>query len=238
MIHLTVAAPMGIDSVFFSFIERLAVVNGHVCVDPPAQRLDEADHASWIDVMKRSNQHFFLIGYRYPPKYWIYLAQSSTTILLVADPDGVVRQLGAIAKGSSDPSECFSLDVAVDSIRPALEETISLASLMTVEGPSQSNLIAPAHSFCSHPRMAFSRVEQFFRDAGVDLSISCCDTFAQEAIPLIDQLGMVDHDTKQALQQLLLLDDSAPRRLSVVSRLFDYDHYVIDARRVDSLLAS
>ena len=43
MIHITVAAPMGIDSVFFSFIERLAMVNGHACVDPPAQQLDDVE---------------------------------------------------------------------------------------------------------------------------------------------------------------------------------------------------
>lgn len=221
MIHLTVAMPLGIDSVFFSFIERLAIQNGHFCVDPPAQNLDEETPLSWIDFMQRSAQHYFIIGYRYPPRYWSLLADRSASVLLISDPDGIVRQLESICINSYHSLTRDAILNAAHAIRPALEATISLASLMLSDESSQSTLMAPAHAFSMNPIMALSRIEKFYSQVAVNISEPSFETFANEAVPFIEQLKPVDSETKRWLQQYLLLEDTTPKRLSAVASFFD-----------------
>jgi hypothetical protein len=85
MIHLTVAPPLGIDSLFFNYVQRLAELNSHRCLDVPAEQLNSNWPSQWIETMSQSNEHHFLIGYRYPPHYWKELMQWSATVAVLAD---------------------------------------------------------------------------------------------------------------------------------------------------------
>ena len=52
--------------------------------------------------MQRSSNHHFLIGYRYPPRYWPQLVEQAKTVAVLADGDGIVKQVEHIHKQNLD----------------------------------------------------------------------------------------------------------------------------------------
>jgi hypothetical protein len=220
MIHLTVAMPMGIDSVFFSFIQRLAFQNGHVCLDPPAQSLIDPGDDCWIEEMRCSNQHHFLIGYRYPPANWKLLADHASTVCLLADPDGISRQIEDICKRQMREGRDGGLIANLHSIRHALEATISLTDLILSSPNQRTSLLLPASAFFSNPHHAFSRLERFYDLAGVDVRTSCSESFSMEAVPLLNKLQSAHEPIRREIHRLLTLEDSTPSRLRSVMTLF------------------
>ncbi len=220
MIHLTVAAPMGIDSVFFSFIERLAVQNGHLCVDPPAQQLDELEPGGWIEAMRSSSQHHFVIGYRYPPAYWKVLAESASTVCLLADPDGIARQVEHINKNSTDDHVDSELRSSVEAVRHALEATIELMELILTDDVCRAGIIPHAEAFLTYPHEAFQRLERFYSHCRVSVDTPCWKSFSDEAIPLFHQIRPADQLVRREIHRLLTLEEATPQRLKAVSALF------------------
>jgi hypothetical protein len=221
MIHLTVAAPLGIDSIFFSFVQRLAEQNGHVCVDPPAQQLDETKPAAWIESMKNSRQHHFVIGYRYPPAYWRTLAESASTVCLLADPDGIALQVEQIHQAGEAAENSADLRSAVQAIGHALEASIGLAEWILTEDDNQLKILPHATAFRSHPNDAFKRLEKFYLQAGVGMITSCSEGFSQEAQPLLDLTKAAREDIKLEIRRLLTLEGSSPIRIKATSAIFD-----------------
>lgn len=220
MIHFTVAAPLGIDSVFFSFIERLAVQNGHVCCDPPAQQQDEAEPSRWIEAMRRSAQHHFVIGYRYPPTYWKILAECASTVCLLADPDGISRQVEQIHTNHINAGGADELPTSIQAIRHALEATIGLAEWTLEDGAPRSCLIPPADAFIAQPKRAFTRLEKFYQDAGVAIHQSCSADFSEEALPLLLNVCSVGEDIRREIHRQLILEGATPQRLAATSAIF------------------
>lgn len=221
MIHLTVAAPMGIDSVFFSFIERLAVQNGHVCVDPPAQQLDEGEPASWIEVMRYSSQHHFVIGYRYPPSYWKMLAESASTVCLLADPDGIARQVQGLSTLNESRHIACDIQDSIEPIRHAIERTIELAEWIFTQNSLMLKILPPASAFITSPQEGFRRIEEFYRSAGVNLCKSCFANFSKEAIPLINLLQPASPAVLQEISRLLSIEQETPSRMNAISSILD-----------------
>ncbi len=229
MIHLTVAQPMGIDSVFFSFIQRLALQNGHGCVDPPAQQLDEPDPGAWIEGMKSSHQHHFVIGYRYPPSYWMRLVESASSVCLLADPDGISRQVESLQgsvvpdqhAGQSNPVRT-DWQEGIGMIRTALDATIALAECMVSAGHVPTQIIPHATAFFQHSSAAFQRLESFYLQSGVSIETSCWRNFSEEAQPLIRQLSPPVDSVRRELHRLLLLKDATPSRLEALAILFGH----------------
>ncbi|MEA5399459.1 hypothetical protein VB734_05325 [Synechococcus sp. BA-124 BA4] len=223
MIHITVAAPMGIDSVFFSFIERLAMVNGHACVDPPAQQLDDVEPREWIDEMIRSTKHYFLIGYRYPPLYWKTLVEQAGTVCLLADPNGVARQVEQIRLKQLDSGLDLDTSASIQLVRHAIDASIELAEWSFADDRSSRWIVAPAASFLRHPREGFTRLEHFYRNAGVAIPESCANQFSEEALPHLNSGYSPAHETVSEIRKLLTMGNATPRRLQAVSALF-YDY--------------
>lgn len=227
MIHLTVAQPMGIDSVFFSFIQRLALQNGHCCVDPPAQHLDEPEPGAWMEGMKNSNLHYFVIGYRYPPDYWKALAENSTTLCLLADPDGMARQVESIQKtitqdsmgADADPTTVNWLQ-SIDIIRTALDTTVELAEWILSTRTTPTQIIPHASAFLLYSKAAFQRLESFYHQTGVPIHTSCWKSFSEEAHPFMMQLSPPIESIRRELHRLLMLKDATPEKLEALAILF------------------
>jgi hypothetical protein len=220
MIHLSIALPLGIDSVFFSFIERLAVQNCHACLDPPAQGLDADESGDWISSLSRSRQHHFVIGYRYPPVYWKQLVAQSATVALLSDADGILRQVERISWKQQQAGSVTDLGKGLQGIRHALDALIEMAEWMLHEGAGSTTILPPAVAFMSHPMAAFRRLEDFYSQAGVPMTTSCWEGFAKEASPLLDQVQPVASDLRHVMQRQLTLEESTPSRLEALGALF------------------
>ena len=222
MIHLTVAAPMGIDSIFFNFVKRLAEQNGHVCLDPPAQQLDAVEPGVWIEGLKNSRQHHFVIGYRYPPIYWKALVENANTVCLLADPDGIARQVEQIHQHREESESSKDLRSSVQAIGHALEATIELTEWILSDRQSDTRVIPIASSFISNCKASFLRIEQFYRLAGVQIYTPCGEFFVDEIMPLLQQIQPVSSDVRGEIRRLLTLQDSTPARLDAVAALFSH----------------
>ncbi len=222
MIHLTVAAPMGIDSIFFNFVKRLAEQNGHFCLDPPAQHLDAADPAAWIDGLKNSRQHHFVIGYRYPPNYWKTLVQNANTVCLLADPDGIARQVEQIHQHRDEGESSNDLRSSIQAIGHALEPTVELTEWILNDRRPHARVIPSAASFLLNCIAAFGRLEQFYRLAGVQISTPCGESFGNEVMPMLQQLQPVSSEVRVEIRRLLTLQDSTPARLDAIAALFNH----------------
>lgn len=220
MIHLTVAAPMGIDSVFFSFIERLALLNGHVCVDPPAEHLDESEPLSWIEQMKLSHQHHFVIGYRYSPPYWEKLAEHSSTVCLVADPIGVARQVQRIQERESALDHNHGLEASIEFVRHALNRTIDLAEWILEAGNCIDKMIVPAQAFSRYPELSFQRVEKFYVQHGLCAKQSCFARFSHEASSLLQVESGQSTRVRDKILCSLSSDPVTPKKLQALELLF------------------
>jgi hypothetical protein len=223
MIHLSIALPLGIDSVFFSFIERLAVQNGHACLDPPALGLEADTPNDWISSLSRSRQHHFVIGYRYPPVYWKQLVAQSATVALLSDADGILRQVERIQRKEQVAGGVADLGTSLLGIRHALDALIEMAEWMLHEGAGTTTIFPPAVAFLAQPMAAFRRIEDFYSQAGVPMVTSCWEGFAAEAYPLLDQVQPVASDLRHAMQRQLTLEESTPSRLEALGALFHQD---------------
>jgi hypothetical protein len=222
MIHLIVAAPLGIDSIFFSFVQRLAEQNGHVCVDPPAQQLDSTEPGAWIEGMKNSRQHHFVIGFRYPPAYWRTLAESASTVCLLADPDGIARQVEQIHQAGEGAENPADLRGTVQTIGHALEATIELTEWILADKESQTRILPPAWAFQADSNAAFIRLEQFYQQANVKMATTWAESFSAEALPLLEQIQAASGDVRNEIHRLLTLQDASPGRLEAVATLFSH----------------
>jgi len=222
MIHFTVAAPMGIDSIFFSFVKRLAEQNGHKCVDAPLEQFDEKEPHIWIEELKRSRHHHFLIGYRYPPPYWRTLVQASSSICLVADPDGITRQVNQIHQNQKVGEKPRDIRSSFQAIEHALEATVDLIMWMN-EDCNNHNRVAPlASSFISDSIASFKRLELFYRLAGVEIKSSSAQNFSEEAMPLLQQIEPVSSNVRREIHRLLTLQRATPARLEAIGALFHH----------------
>lgn len=219
MIHLTVAAPLGIDSVFFSFIQRLAMQNDYVCVDPPAQQLDEAKPGEWIEAMSRSPLHHFVIGYRYPPHYWKQLVEHSATVALLADGDGIVRQVERIHMQETEDGEKKEINQSVQGILHGVEAMLEMTEWI-INGAEPTRLLPPAGAFLDNSGEAFHRLERFYLHAGVAFTSSCWQAFSTEAQPLLEQAQSPSPAVARQIQRLFSLEQSTPLRLKAVGVLF------------------
>jgi hypothetical protein len=219
MIHLTVAAPLGIDSIFFSFIQRLALQNGHVCVEPPAQQLDDPEPGGWIEAMSRSGQHHFVIGYRYPPHYWKKLVEHSATVALLADGDGIVRQVEHIHRQKAEDGEKKDVKQSVQVILHAVDAMLEMTEWV-LNGAEPTRLLPPAGAFQDHSGEAFQRLESFYQQAGVPFTSSCWQGFSTEAQPLLERIHSASPAVVREIQRLFSLEESTPSRLEAVGALF------------------
>lgn len=223
MIHLTVAAPLGIDSIFFSFIQRLAERNGHPCVDPPAQQLDPTELGGWIEAMRSSSQHHFVVGYRYPPPYWKQLVEHSATVALLADGDGIARQVERIHKQKAEDGELTDVKQSVQLILHAVDAMLEMTEWV-LNSAEPTRLLPPAGAFQDHSGMAFQRLEIFYQQAGVPLTFSCWQGFSAEAKPVLEQIQPASPAVLREIQRLFSLEESTPSRLKAVGVLFP-DHF-------------
>lgn len=219
MIHLTIAAPLGIDSLFFSFVQRLAVQNGHPCVDPPAEEFDAEEPELWIETLARSSRHHFVIGYRYPPSYWPQLVSHSTTVAVLVDGDGIARQVELIQRQEQDKSEGKEIEQCLQEIRHAVDSMVGLIEWLLDEA-NPTRLLPPEMAFQTDAGEAFRRVERFYQEAGVAICASCWQAFSKEAQPLLDQIQPASMDVRLAIQRLLSLEATTPTMLKAVEALF------------------
>ena len=221
MIHFTVAPPFGHDSVFFSFVERLAVLNGHICVDPPAQQLDEADPGPWIDSMKTSPDHYFLIGYRYPPIYYKALIQSSSSVCMLVDPEAVARHVEYVRETEAGHGNNPDLHSAIASIQNVLQMTTDLAEYLLEENTRCRSMNVPAYAVAIDPHNSFGRIEKFYESIGVPIHTMTSHDFAMEALPLIRQrYNSVGQQVLNEIRKYLLMGHATPQRLEAVTAIF------------------
>ena len=222
MIHLTVAPPLGIDSLVFSFVQRLAEQNGYQCVDVPAEHLDSDRPSHWIEQMGRSRQHYFLIGYRYPPSYWKQLAMAAATVAVVADGDGVTRQMQLIHQLEIDKGKTPEIKHCLEEIRHAVVSMVELTEWVLGEA-LPTRVLLPAPAFKIDSAESFRRLEFFYANAGVSMSSSCWQGFSEEAKPLLDQLNQVSTGIRDETQSLLCSENTSSSWLNAVRALFGDD---------------
>jgi hypothetical protein len=222
MIHFTVATPFGIDSIVFSFLKRLAALNGHACIDVPLEQLDEQNPQIWIEDLRRSRHHHFLVGYRYPPPYWKVLVQSADTVCLLADPDGIARQVSQIHQDQKEGELVKSLRSSVQAIEHALEATLNLVEWIIAQDKHHNYIIPTADSFMMDPSSSFYRLERFYQLAGVDIATSCRQAFGKEAMALLRQIEPVSADVSGEIHRLLTLQDVSPSRLAAICDFFGF----------------
>ena len=219
MIHLTVATPMGIDSLFFSYVQRLAQENGHGCIDPPADCLDEEKPGHWIKAMSQSSQHHFVVGYRYPPGYWKQLVEHAATVAVLVDGDGIARQLECMIRQEQERGEALELSQCLLGIRNALEAMVDITESMLGESVP-SRLLAPAMAFQADAEDAFSRLESFYREASVPIHTSCWPAFSREAQPFLDSIQPPSLNTKSEIMNILGRENPNPDRIASLRVLF------------------
>lgn len=221
MIHLTIATPLGIDSLFFSFVERLAVLNGHRCVNPPAEKLNDANPGNWIKELALSHQHHFVIGFRYPPSYWLELVKHSSTVIVLADGDGIARQVEGICKEEPGKEDSKKFEQCIQEISSGLNNMVGVIEWLLCE-VSPSNLLAPAAAFQIDPYGSFQRLERFYVKAAVPFKTTSWQDFSTEALPLLSEIKPASIEFKRAIQTRLLTmqDDVKPLRLNALSELF------------------
>lgn len=219
MIHLTVASPMGIDSLFFSYLQRLAQQNGHGCIDPPADCLDEEKPGHWIEAMGQSSQHHFVVGYRYPPAYWKQLGEHAATVAVLVDGDGIARQLECIIRQEQERGEAKELSQCLQGIRNALEAMVEITESMLGES-APSRLLAPAMAFQADAEAAFRRLETFYREASVPIHTSCWHAFSREAHPFLDSIQPPSLNTKSEMMNILGRENPTPERIASLRVLF------------------
>jgi hypothetical protein len=219
MIHLTVAAPQGIDSLFFSFVERLAVQNYHLYVNPPAERLDAEEPGHWIEALARSSQHHFVIGYRYPPCYWPKLVEHATTVAVLADGDGIARQLVRIHRQEQEEGEGRDIEQCMQEIRHALDAMVGITEWLLCNA-SERRLLVPSVAFHVDTEEAFRRMECFYQKAAVPVHTSCWQGFSMEARPLLDQIEQRSHSIRAEIHRFLSADVIATSRLEALEILF------------------
>lgn len=220
MIHLSVAVPLGIDSVFFSFIERLAIHNGHDCLDPLAQDQIELNLTDWISQCHQSNRHHFVIGYRYPPIYWKRLAELASTVIFIADPDGIARQIEQVRLLSVEHGGTGDLPSVIEGLGEALDNSVAMIEWMLSEGRTPTKLIVPARTLIGQPAKCLSRVENFYRHAGIPIEHTCSDTFSKEALPLLMSLTTNLPEEHTSIKQYLTLEKATPMRINAIECLF------------------
>ena len=219
MIHLTVAAPMGIDSLFFSYVQRLAQENGHGCINPPADCLDEEKPDHWIEAISQSSQHHFVVGYRYPPGYWKQLVEHAATIAVLVDGDGIARQLECIIRQEQERGDAIDLSQYLQGIRNALEDMVAITESMLGEtGPSR--LLAPAMAFQTDAEAAFRRIESFYREASVPIHTSCWHAFSRESQPFLECIQPPSLNTKSEIMNTLGRENPTPERIASLRVLF------------------
>lgn len=219
MIHFTVAAPLGIDSLFFSFVKRLAVQNGHNCIDPPAEQLDGEKPGHWMEMMRRSSNHHFLIGYRYPPRYWPQIVEQAKTVVVLADGDGIVKQVEHIQKQNLDKDGRKETGQYLQEIRDAVDTMVDITELL-LQDPCSTRLLTPAVSFQINAHESFRRLERFYQVSGVPISKSCWQGFSTEAKPLLDQIQPASMDVRILTLKLVSLEEATPTRLKALETLF------------------
>lgn len=219
MIHLTVATPMGIDSLFFSYVQRLAQENGHGCIDPPADCLDEEKPGHWIKAMSQSSQHHFVVGYRYPPSYWKQLMEHAATVAVLVDGDGIARQLESIIRQERERGEELELSQSLLGIRNALDAMVDITESMLGEA-DPLRLLAPAIAFQADAEDAFSRLETFYREASVPIHTSCWQVFSKESNPFLNRIQAPSPDIKTQIMKILSLEKPTPERINALEMLF------------------
>jgi hypothetical protein len=219
MIHLTLAVPQGIDSLFFSFVQRLAEMNDHQCSDDSSERFDDLSLTKFIREVASSKRHHFLVGYRYPPKYWKQLCANAETIVVLADGDGIARQVESILnqemmadKNSSTLTVLQGMKVALDQMLSSLEMCLSLDSPKRLAVPSQSFMISPSESF--------RRIELFYKSCGVSCGSPSWEKFSNEAAPFLAQLTSPCPNIRREIHRFIAIDDVTPGRIASARLLF------------------
>lgn len=219
MIHLSVAPPLGLDSIFFSFLQRMGEQNGHSCVDPPVEKLDRDTPANWIEPMSSSGKHHFVLGYRYPPSYWRQLVNYATTVVVLADGDGIARHVQHIYSQREADPEKKELSQSIKAIRHALDAMVEMTEWLLSES-LPTTLLPPAVTFHLDSGEAFHRLERFYQQAGVPITVSCWQKFSAEAQPLLDGISPPSPDVRSLLLRQLSLDESTPLRLDALQVMF------------------
>jgi hypothetical protein len=173
-----------------------------------------------IAAMGNSAQHHFVIGYRYPPRYWKLLVDHAATVSLLTDVDGIVRQIEFIQRKRAQAGENRDIQSCLMAIRHALDSLLEMIAWILHEGSNSTRIMPPAVAFMSDPAMAFRRLENFYAQAAVPIVSSCWEAFANEADPLLSQVEPVSMDLRNAIQRHLILDDATPSRLEALGELF------------------
>ena len=220
MIHLTVATPMGIDSLFFSFIRRIASKNNHEFVDPQVAQIDQEQFSRWIEELKESTRHHFIIGYRYPPSCWKELVENATTVILLADGDGIARQVESFQRQVKEGNIPEEINKIVQEMSPSINSILVMTQLL-LSTRNGKHLIVPGCAFGKDTGEAFQRIERFYEVSNIPIVNTCWKDFSIEATPLVEQVPPASSAVKLQLEKNFSARSLTASRIKAVRKLFN-----------------
>ncbi len=215
MNHISIATPLGLDNVFFSFLDTLATVNEISSCDGPAVISKELRIEDYVRNRQLQNRHELLIGYRYPPIHSTPLVKLFDSTIILADLDGISCQLLEIQENHGG----IDLASAYQFLRQVIEDYLSVLVEPDDAEHKARFMIIPARALRVDAVLAFQRIEMFYSELGVPIHNSVATTFSASAASLIDQAPKASNALIDDVLNIMTANTNRESHLKVINEL-------------------
>ena len=215
MNHISIATPLGLDNMFFSFLDTLAAANNLRSCDGPATIGEGIKIEDYVRNHQIQHRHEFLIGYRYPPTHGKPLVELFDSTIILADLDGICSQIINIQREHGG----IELASAYQFLRSAIEDY--LAVLAEPETPEHKLrfMMIPGRSIRIDPSQAFKRIETFYLQLGLPIVNSVADSFTPSALELLENTPKASNMLIDDVLQVMTANTNSKSQLKVISEL-------------------
>ena len=215
MNHISIATPLGLDNMFFSFLDTLAASNKLCSCDGPVTIGEGTRIEDYVRNHQMQHSHEFLIGYRYPPVHTKPLIELFDSTLILADLDGICLQIVNIKQEHGS----IELASAYQFLRQAIEDYLDV--LAEPENPDHKLgfMVIPGRSIRIDPKLAFERIETFYLQLGLPIVNSVADSFAPSALKLLEEIPKASNMLIDDILQIMTANASSESQLKVINEL-------------------
>lgn len=215
MNHISIATPLGLDNMFFSFLDTLAAANDMRSWDGPVT-IGEGDKIEdYVRSHQMQHRHDFLTGYRYPPIHVTPLIELFDSTLILADLDGICLQILNIQQEHGG----IELASAYQFLCQAIEDYLDLLAEPETPEHKLRFMVIPGRSIRIDPRLAFKRIETFYLQLGLPIVNSVADSFAPSALELLGKIPKASNMLIDDVLRIMTANASSESQLKVINKL-------------------
>ena len=215
MNHISIATPLGLDNMFFSFLDTLVAANNLCSCDGPVTIGDGIRIEDYVRNHQMQHRHEFLIGYRYPPVHSRPLIELFDSTIILADLDGICLQIVNIQREHGG----IELASAYQFLRQAIDDYLAvLAEPETTEHKLRFMMI-PGRSFRVDPSQAFKRIEAFYLQLGLPIVNSVAELFTPSALELLEKTPKASNLLIDDVLQIMTANTNSESHLRVINEL-------------------